>query len=71
MIELLRTTDIVLVSFVEAALKAEGIESLVFDAAISAVEGGINAFPRRIMVLEEDRSSAVSVLRQLGVLPHD
>jgi hypothetical protein len=66
----LRTTDHGLISPVEAALKAVGIDDTVFDAAIAAVEGGIDAFPRRITVLEEDRAAAVSALRHLGALPH-
>lgn len=68
MLELLRTTDLVLISFVEAALQAEGIVFVVFDASMSAVEGGIDAFPRRIMVLAEDRPAAAGVLRDLGVM---
>ncbi|HEX6141662.1 MAG TPA: DUF2007 domain-containing protein [Geminicoccaceae bacterium] len=55
--ELLRTNDLVHLSWVRAVLDAAGIESVVLDDAISGVEGSIGAFPRRVMV-PEDRFAA-------------
>jgi hypothetical protein len=63
--ELRRTTDPVFVSMAQAALAAQGIEAIVFDAAISAAEGGIGAFPRRIMVAVEDHPAAARLLDAL------
>ena len=48
--ELLRSNDLVHLSWAQAALSAAGIESVVLDAYVSGVEGNIGAFPRRLMV---------------------
>ena len=52
MVELLRTNDIVYLSFVRHVLNGEGIDHLLLDEYVSAVEGSINAIPRRILVAE-------------------
>ncbi len=54
MVELLRSNDLVLISYVRHLLKDAGIASLVFDEHMSSVEGSIGALPRRIMVEEDD-----------------
>ncbi len=61
--EVLRTNDLVLLTYAAHVLAEAGIESTVFDAHMSAVEGSIGAFPRRLMVQEEDIAKA---LRELG-----
>ncbi|MGE0242198.1 MAG: DUF2007 domain-containing protein [Parvibaculaceae bacterium] len=61
--EVLRTNDLVLLSYATHVLAEAGIEALVFDAHMSAVEGSIGAFPRRLMVQDEDVARA---LRELG-----
>jgi hypothetical protein len=48
--ELLRSNDLVHLSWAQAALSATGIESVVLDTHVSGVEGNIGAFPRRLMV---------------------
>jgi hypothetical protein len=53
MVELLRSNDIVYLSFVRHVLNGEGIEHLLLDEYVSAVEGSINAIPRRIVVAED------------------
>jgi len=53
MVELLRSNDIVFLSFVRHVLNGEGIEHLLLDEYASAVEGSINAIPRRNVVAEE------------------
>lgn len=63
---ILRTTDPVRLSFIVALLKDAGIESLVLDQAMSAVEGSIGAFPRRLAVAENDASRARRVLWEAG-----
>jgi hypothetical protein len=52
--ELLRTNDVVRLSWVEALLASAGIECLVLDHHTSLVEGSIGAIPRRLMVAEGD-----------------
>ena len=47
MLEILRTNDPVLLSFASTVLADSGIETLVADQHISAMEGAIGIFPRR------------------------
>jgi len=65
--ELLKTTDPITVSAATAYLKAEGIEAFVFDVHMSVMEGGIGAFPRRVMVREEDARKAREVMRLVEI----
>lgn len=65
--ELLRTNDPVLVSFVEALLREQGIDYHVADINTSAVEGSIAIFPRRIIVGEEAIDTARSLLLEAGL----
>lgn len=60
------TTDPVRLSFLMALLADAGIEAVVLDAHISAVEGGIGIFPRRIAVVDEDERAARRVLEDAG-----
>ncbi|MGE0765036.1 MAG: DUF2007 domain-containing protein [Hyphomicrobiaceae bacterium] len=65
--ELLRTSDPVLVSFVEALLRDQGIDYHVADINTSAVEGSIAIFPRRILVAEAAMQSARTLLIEAGL----
>jgi len=60
--EVLRTNDLVLLSYATHVLAEAGIEAHVFDAHMSAVEGSIGAFPRRLMVQDEDIAQALREL---------
>jgi Putative prokaryotic signal transducing protein len=60
--ELLRSNDLVHLSWAQAALSAAGIESVVLDAHVSGVEGNIGAFPRRLMVADDLLERAREVL---------
>jgi hypothetical protein len=62
--ELLRSNDLVHLSWAQAALAAAGIESVLLDAHISSVEGNIGAFPCRLMVHEDLLDRARRVLAQ-------
>jgi hypothetical protein len=62
LVELVRSNDLVHLSWAQAMLDAEGIPYLLADAHISAIEGNIGAFPRRLLVLEEDLARARQVL---------
>jgi len=63
---LIRTNDPVRLSFLVSLLRDAGIEAEILDTQISGVEGSIGAFPRRLVVADEDASRAASVLRQAG-----
>ena len=60
------TTDPVRLSFLEALLADAGIATIVLDRHISAIEGGIGAFPRRLAVATQDETRARAVLREAG-----
>jgi hypothetical protein len=56
--ELLRTNDIVRLSWIQALLADAGIDSLILDQHTSLVEGSIGAIQRRLMVAEHDHGRA-------------
>ena len=60
--ELLRTNDVVRLSWAQARLGDAGIDSLVLDHHTSLVEGSIGAIPRRLMVAERDHARARDIL---------
>jgi hypothetical protein len=61
--------DPVRISFLAALLRDAGIGCTVLDAHISALEGGIGAFPRRLAVARDDAAAARRVLRDAGEAP--
>ena len=65
--ELLRTTDGVLLSWLNALLADAGIAAAVFDTHTSILEGSIGAIPRRLMVDDEDHAQAQRILTEAGV----
>ena len=65
--EVLRTNDLVLLSYATHVLAEAGIETHVFDAHMSAVEGSIGAFPRRLMVQDEDIAKALRELSNVAI----
>jgi len=62
--ELLRTNDVVRLSWVQALLADAGIDSVVLDQHTSLVEGSIGAIPRRLMVEQRDLQRARRVLAE-------
>lgn len=60
------TTDPVRLSFLQALLADAGIATVVLDAHVSAIEGGIGAFPRRLVVAEADERRARVVMAEAG-----
>ena len=71
MIELLKTNDAVLISFVQATLADAGIEALVLDTHASILEGSASAIPRRIMIMDEDLETAKQILKTRGAELND
>ena len=64
--ELLRTNDMVLLSWLQSLLGGEGIEVVVFDTHTSILEGSANAIPRRLMVVDDDYDAARRILTEAG-----
>ena len=60
--ELLRSNDLVYLSFVRHVLSEEGIGFLQLDDHMSALEGSIGILPRRILVASEMFERAKLVL---------
>ena len=58
MIELLRTNNQVLISWLRALMAENGIEIIVLDTHTSVLEGSAIAIPRRIMVDDDDYERA-------------
>jgi hypothetical protein len=64
--ELIRTNDLVLISYVEALLRDAGIEPWVADQNMSIVEGSLGILQRRVMVPADDMIQARRVLTDAG-----
>ena len=64
--ELVRTTDPVLISAIEALLNGARIEHMVVDQNMSIMEGSIGIFPRRILVREDQIHIARRLLEDAG-----
>ncbi|MDA9930042.1 DUF2007 domain-containing protein [Alphaproteobacteria bacterium] len=64
MVTIVRTTNAVRLSFLQVLLADAGIQTDVFDSNMAALEAGIGAFPRRLMVLADQRLAAETVLRE-------
>ena len=62
---ILKTTDLVLLSYARHLLSEAGVPHMVFDEHIAFTEGNIGAFPRRLMVREEDEARARAILAEL------
>ena len=64
--ELLRTNDVVKLSWLRALLSDAGIATLVLDNNTSVLEGSAGAIPRRLMVSDADHQRARGVLIASG-----
>lgn len=64
--EVLRTNDVVKLSWLTALLKDAGIESIVLDANMSVMEGSIGILQRRLMVADDQLDEARAVLAESG-----
>jgi hypothetical protein len=65
--ELVRTNDLVLISFIESLLAGANLDYFVADRHMSAVEGSLGFLPRRILVVEEDFFRARRLLGEAGL----
>ncbi len=64
MVELLRTNDPVLISWLQALLADENIETFVLDVHVSVLEGSANAIPRRLMVEDGNLARARQLMEE-------
>ena len=60
MIELLNTSDVVRLSYLQAILRVAGIETVVLDAGAGSLWG--SAVAQRLMVADEDLNQAKRVI---------
>jgi len=67
MIELVRTNDLVLISFVESVLTQAGVRFFVADNHMSAVEGSLGFLPRRILVDSDQHAQARQLMHEVGL----
>ena len=65
--EVLRSNDLVLLSFAGHTLNEAGIAHMIFDRHTSAVEGSIGVLPRRLMVNDDEIEAARRALRNASV----
>jgi integrase len=68
--ELLRSNEIVFLSWADALLKSEEIEIFVLDGHMSVLEGSAGAILRRVMVADEDYDRAKRLLEDAGEGDH-
>ncbi len=64
--ELLRTNDLVKLSWLKALLADSGIEAVVLDNHTSVLEGSALAIPRRLTVIDDDLPRARRILADAG-----
>jgi len=62
---------VVRLSFLTTLLRDAGVHAAVFDGNISALEGGIGAFPRRLVVAPDALGQARRVLAEAEELYDD
>ncbi|GJD36336.1 putative signal transducing protein [Methylobacterium aerolatum] len=67
MVELIRANDVVLIGFARSVLEGAGIPVLVADEHMSALEGSIGAFGRRLLVPSDHEAQARRLLRDAGL----
>ncbi len=66
--EVLRTNDLVRLSWLQALFSDRGIRSFVLDSHTSLLEGSAGAIPRRLMVEDGDYPAVQRILAEAGAL---
>lgn len=67
MYELIRTNDVVLLSFVESLMKEAGIHCFIADQSMSVLEGSIGMLQRRFLVDEDRVDEAKMIVIEVGL----
>ncbi len=65
--ELIRTNDVVLLSFAESLMKDAGIACLIADQDMSILEGSLGLLPRRFLVADDEAEDARRILIDAGL----
>lgn len=65
MICLVKTTNLARLTYLKSLLGSDDIPFMVFDEHISALEAGIGAFPRRLMVPDDFEGVARRLLQDV------
>ncbi len=66
-VEIVRTSDLVVIGFLQSLLENANIPVLVADNHMSALEGMIGVFPRRILVPEDHAAQARRLIDEAGL----
>jgi Putative prokaryotic signal transducing protein len=64
--ELLRSNELVFLSWIQALLTSESIEPILLDTHTSVLEGSTLAIPRRVMVHDQDYRRARQLVTDAG-----
>lgn len=67
MICLIRTMNLVTLSFAQVVLKDAEIESFLFDMNSSVLDGSTTIVRRRLMIIDEDEAEARELLIAAGI----
>ena len=67
MIELLRSHDVVMLSFAEVLLRDAGIKCAVLDRHMSKTDGSVGALNQRLMVRVEDETHARALIAEARI----
>lgn len=67
MIELIRTNDVVVISFVESLMRDAGIGCFIADQNMSVMDGSLGILPRRIMVDADRAEEARRIVTDAGM----
>ncbi|MGC9268696.1 DUF2007 domain-containing protein [Acidiphilium sp.] len=63
---IIASTDTIRLNFLMALLRDAGLNPVMLDQNIAAIEGNIGMFPRRIAVATDDARRARQILREAG-----
>jgi hypothetical protein len=70
MVELLRSNDAVLISFVEALLRDARITHFVADQNMSILDGSIGILPRRVLIDADREDEARRLMKDADLGAH-
>lgn len=65
--ELIRTNDVVVISFVESLLRDAEIDFFIADQNMSILEGSLGILAKRVMVATDDLAQARRILTDAGI----
>ena len=67
MVEIIRSNDVVLMSFAQSLLEDAGVPVLLADTHMRLMEGSIGAFHRRLLVPDDHGGQARRILTEAGL----